>query len=264
MSYNLKTYSKFYYGIEVIDGANYLDFFDGVSNKTAILSVGGYSLQGLANEVALQMNKVTQNLGFTVTVDRDNRFLEIRTVDSTNFSLLFLTGTNNLLSCYFILGFPKSDFTGDFEYISSSPVASVYSPQFLLGSYVDAETNSSPVEAVVNRSTSGNKYEVVRFGVNRLYRFEILYTTNLELEQANFIRNNPTGIEDLINFMEFCIKKFPIEFMKNEEDSNSFDTVVLETTPQSQDGVAYEVSPDYGRNLPEFYTLGGPLVFRRL
>jgi hypothetical protein len=264
MSFNLKTYSKFYYGIEIVDGQNVIDFYDGVSNKSAIINVGGYSLQGLATEVATQMNKVTQNNGFTVIVNRNNRYFTIKTVDNTNFSLLFLTGTNNILSPYAVLGFPKLDFTGSFQYTSTASIGKVYSPQFLLQNYVDADLTSSPVEAVVNRSTSGNKYEVVRFGTNKIYRFELAYTTNVELIQANYIRNNPTGIEDLVDFMEFCTRKFPLEFMKDEADSSQYDTVVLESTPQSQDGVSYEISPDYGQNLPEFYTLGGPLSFRRL
>jgi hypothetical protein len=156
------------------------------------------------------------------------------------------------------------DLSGNNQYLGSSAVGLVYYPQFLLGNYVDADLTSSPVEAVVNRSTSGNKYEVVRFGVNKVYRFEILYTTNLILESSDYIRNNQTGVEDLMNFMEFCVKKYPLEFMKDEENSGYYAEVLLESTPQSQDGVAYEISPDYARGMPEFYNLGGPLSFRRL
>jgi hypothetical protein len=264
MDYNLKTYSRFIYGIEVVAGANVIDFFDGVSNKSATIPIGGYSLGGLAREVARQMNRTTENLGFEVLSDRDFIRFTIKTLDNSNFSLLFDTGFNNALSAYALLGFTQSDFTGSSQYTSSVAVAKTYLPQFYLQNYIDAELNSLPIEAVVNRSTSGNKFEVVKFGSNRLYKFEIQYTTNLELENGSIIRQNLNGVDDLKDFMEFCIKKYPLEFFKDESDSGNYDTVVLETTPQSADGVAYEISPDYNADLPEFYTLGGQLAFRRI
>lgn len=264
MSYNLTTFSKFYYGIEVIDGYNIIDFNDGFSDKTATIPAGGYSLNGLALEIAKQMNKTAQNAGFTIEVDRDTRKYTIKTTDLSNFSLLFLTGTNSLLSIYALIGFTNVDYTGAGQYSGVSSIGKVYYPQFMLGNYVDADLTSRPVDAVVNRSTSGNKYEVVKFGSDKVYKFEILYTTNLNLSGATYFKYNATGIEDLLDFMNFCILKFPLEFMKDETNSSLYSTVVLESTPQSSDGVAYEISPDYGQSLPEFYTLGGELQFRRL
>lgn len=264
MSYNLKTYSKFIYGIEVTQGENYIDFFDGTSNKVAIIPVGGYSIGGLAREVARQMNKVTQNNGFDVTVDRDKLALTIFTLDNTNFSLLFSTGTNNFFSAHNILGFNKVNLTGSNSYTSTNKVGLEYKPQFYLQNYIDADLNSVPVEAVVNRSTSGNKFEVVKFGSNRLYKFEIVYTTDMNLGPGSVIRYNQNGVSDLKNFMEFCIKKYPLEFIKDESQSFNYDTVILESTPQSDQGVAYEISPDYSSELAEFFTLNGQLVFRRI
>ena len=261
---NLLTYSKFYYNFIVDENNNYIDFDDGSGEKSAEIPFGSYTLNSLAQEISGQMTSLSSSHIFDCTVNRDTRIFTISASSGGNFSLLFDTGTHASLSISSLIKFNASDYTLSSSYDGYDSTGSVFYPQYLLQNYVDADYTKFPISSVVNRSTSGNNYEVVRFGSSKLYRFEIQYTTNLDLEKGSIIKNNPTGLEDLNYFMDYITNKYPIEFMKDENDSNTFDTIVLESSSQSEDGVSYEIIPSYDKNLPEFYSLGGPLVFRRV
>jgi hypothetical protein len=257
---NLTSYSKFYYGIYVGE-QNYLDFHDGTSLRSISIKSGGYSLTGLGIEIAKAMNAAS-TLTFYCTFDRSSRLLSIN--GSGIFSLLFASGPNSALSLKDVIGFQGVDYSGAALYSGLNAVGKEYKPQFYLQNYVDADFNKTPISAVVNRSTSGRVFEVVKFGSDNIFRFEIKYTTNLKIEGGSPIKQNLTGVEDLKDFMEYSSEKWPLEFMKDEEDPDDFSQVILESTPSNQDGVGYEISPDYSAQLPEFYTLGGELVFRRI
>jgi hypothetical protein len=260
---SLNTYSKFYYNFVVTESNQWLDFNDGTANRSIKIPFGGYTLASLAVKIAEEMNSVAVGRTFSVTTNRLTRIYTISAVGG-NFSLLFSTGTNAGLGIFSLIGFAGSDFTGASTYTGTSGCGSVYYPQYYLQGFIDADQTKFPVSAVVNKSSSGNVFEVVRFGSNRLYRFSIDWTTDLDLGSDSFIKTNLSGVSALNSFMDYCTNKYPVEIMPNENDSDDYDTIILETTPQSPDGVSYEISPDYSKNLPEFYTLGGKLVFRRV
>lgn len=259
---NLLTYSKFYYGYIVDENNQYIDFDDGSGIRQAKIPAGAYTLYTLGVEISRQMTSVSPLLTFSCIADRDTRKYTISSLGE-NFTLLFDTGVNAALSIFNLIGFEDLDYDGSNSYSGTYETGSAYYPQYMLGNFVHADFTKYPVASVVNKSTSGNSYEVVRFGSNRLYRFEILFTTNVDTAEGP-IKSNPSGVEDLNSFMDYCTNKYPIEIMLDENDSNSFDTIMLETTPQSQDGVSYELYPMYNEKIPDFYTLGGQLIFRRI
>ena len=264
MSQALTTFSKFYYNYLVNETNQWLDYNDGSGEKSVKIPSGAYTFFSLGIEIASQMTALSGTHTFSVIGDRLTRKYTITALTGGNFSLLFDTGTYRDLSISSLIGFDDVNLSGDDSYESLNSTGSVYYPQYVLQSYVDADFNKFPLKAVVNKSSSGNNYEVVKFGSNNLYRFEIKYTTDIDLDGNSFIKDNPNGLSDLNSFMSYCTNKYPIEFMKDEALSNNFDSIVLESTPQSSDGVSYEISPDYSQNIPDFYTLGGQLVFRRV
>ena len=56
-------------------------------------------------------------------------------------------------------------------------------------------------------------------------------------------------------------EKAPIEFIKNENDPSTFQTLVLESTPTDQKGLDYDLIEMYDRGLAQYYR-SGVLKFR--
>lgn len=260
----LKTYSKFYYNFIIDDSNCYLDFNDGTGVRSAKIPFGSYTLYTLSIELTKQMTSVSPTHTFSVVTDRADRIYTISSIAGGNFDILFSTGPNAELSISNVIGFESIDYLSSNSYSGLYSSGDVYYPQFYLQSFIDADFNKYPISSVVNRSSSGSSYEVVTFGLNSLYKFEIKYTTDIDLEENSYIKNNQNGVSELNKFMSYCVNKYEIEFMKDENDSDNFYIISLESTPQSQDGVSYELAPSYSEEIPEFYTLGGQLVFRRI
>jgi hypothetical protein len=198
------------------------------------------------------------SLDFSVIFNRTTRQF---TISSTaNFSLLFLTGPYNGQSSAQVLGFTNTDKTSASTYLAELVSGFEYSNQFPLQSYKDPSTNRKAIDGLVNESASG-AVEVIKFGNKRFMEAEFLFITNIVQPDANIIRSSPTGVEDFIQFIEWCTEKAPLEFMKDESDLFSFDEFILESTPSDSKGLDYDLIEMYDVKLPYYYKIG-PLKFR--
>lgn len=253
----LNTHSKFYYGWQVTIQNRYIDFHDGINPLTAILDVGYYSSQTLANEVVKKMNALSP-LDFVVSFNRVTRAFTI--ASTANFELRFGTGTFSAQSAASLLGFTATNKTGALSYAGSLQSGLQYSTQFHIQSYKDTSMNRKAIDGVINKSASGVT-EVIKFGNERFMDAEFLFITNMSQEASSIVRTNKTGVEDFIQFIEWCTEKAIVEFMVNENDQNSFQQFVLESTEQDAKGLDYELVELYDRGLPLYYK-SGKLKFR--
>lgn len=258
----MSIYSGFYYNFLVDHTNPGLDFTDLSGSHSILIPKGSYTMSSLAVEIARQMTKNSTTNNYLVAANRKTRIYTISS--DLNFSINFNSGFSNPMGIFNLIGFNDADYTGSNSYSGSFAAGDAYYPQFFLKNYVDAEDSQNPLSAVVNRSSNGANYEIVKFGSQNFYKFEIIFTTNLSVGQDSLIKQNLNGVEDLRNFMKYISRKYPVEFIKNIDDPETYDKVILESTPQSQDGVGFEITPDYAQDLPEHFVLGGQLVFKRL
>lgn len=254
----LSTYSKFYYGWEIDLTNRYLDFNDG-SNKTATLDIGSYTSSELAAEIKKQMDSLS-TLDFTVTFNRSTRIFTISS--TTTFSLLFLTGTSTAVSVHTLLGYTTTDKTGASTYTASTASGYSYTVQFPLQSYKDTSTNRKSIDGVVNKSASG-VVEVVKFGNERFMECEALFITNVQQQVGSIIRSSDTGLEDFIQLMDWLTDKGDVEFMKDEDDPDTYQSFILESTENDSKGLDYDLIELYDRGLA-YYFRSGKLKFRLL
>jgi hypothetical protein len=77
------------------------------------------------------------------------------------------------------------------------------------------------------------------------------------------IENNPSGYDDLREFMLYLIQKNKVEFMPNRGEASNYDTFILESTDQSNTGTAFKLKELYTEGLPFHYETG-LLKFRRI
>ncbi|MEM4359735.1 MAG: hypothetical protein QXT45_04345 [Candidatus Bilamarchaeaceae archaeon] len=259
---NLKTYSLFYYGIEVTEFNRWLDFEDDDGEWNVQLPLGGYTLTSLARQIRRSMNSSGTTFRYLVNVNRVERFITIKSVTNNNFKLNFLSGPNSNLGIWDLIGFPKLDFVGDFEYTSQTPIGKIYRPQFYLQNYLDYTMNRTPLNASVNISADGRFVEVIGYNKSRIFKFDIRYITNLNTG-SSVIRYRPNAIEEAVDFMSYCTNGYPVEFMRDENDVNNYVEAILLRTATSNQGIGFEITSDYDANLPEFYKIE-QLVFREV
>lgn len=243
--------SKFYYGWKITTANRFIDFNDG-SIKLATLKVGTYTSQSLAIEIRKKMDAISL-LDFNVTFDRANRKFTIST--TSNFSLLFLTGSNAGQNCADLLGYTQTDKTGAMTYTSQNVSAYEYKTQFLIQSYKDTSTNRKAIDGTVNKSANGS-VEVIKFGNERFMEADLNFITNIIQGDGSIVRTNITGREDVIQFLEWCTEKAPIEFMKNEDDVFTFQQFILESTPADSKGLDYDLTELYDKGMPYYYKTG--------
>jgi hypothetical protein len=255
----LSTKSKFYYGWEVTSSNRYIDFYDGTDTLQAVLTLGTYTSQELADEVALQLNTLA-GIAFTVSFNRSNRRFTI--ASGSNFNLLFATGNQAGNSAASLLGYASSDLTAAMTYTSSSNTGFEYSPQFYLQSYKPTSNNRKAIDAVVNKSASG-VIEVVKFGNERFMSCEILFITNNRQDAGSIIETDVDAVESYISFIEWATDKGKLEFMPDRSDVTTYQDFILESTDANSDGLDYELIELYDRSLPEYYR-SGMLRFRLL
>jgi len=253
----LENHSKFYYGWQITNQNKYIDFNDGAGVKTATLKVGYYSSTDLMIEIKKKMDALS-TLDFTVSFNRTNRKFTISSTSS--FSLLFSTGPNAAQSAAILLGYTATDKTSASSYLAENVSGYEYETQFYIQSYKDTSTNRKAIDGTVNKSASG-AIEVIKFGNERFMEGEFLFITNIIQESISIIRTNSQGREDFIQFIEWCTEKAPIEFIKNENDPSTFQTLVLESTPSDSKGLDYDLIEMYDRGLAQYYR-SGVLKFR--
>jgi hypothetical protein len=247
------TFSKFYYGYEIDITNNKIDFAEGGPELTATLSVGIYNPEELALEIKTQLDAVGAKT-YTVTFNRTTRKFTIAANTGT-YSILISTGTHDDTAPYDLLGFTGVvDLTGSITYTSDSASGSEYRPQFWLQDYTSSDDWLVRSDASVNTSASG-QVEVISFGDNVFTEFNILFVTNLPMDNT-IIKNNPSGVEDCRDFLTFAIKRGVIDFMVDASDPATFEKIILESTPESSKGVGFKLEEEVGKNLPGIYRTG--------
>lgn len=244
------THSKFYY-VDAVTASNlYLDFDEGGSEINASLRVGAYTLTELAAEIADRLTFYgTQT--YTCVVDRDDRTFTISA--SSNFTLRVTTGANASSSIYSVIGLTSNQ-TGSNSYTTGA-VGSSYVTQFMLQDYVDGEDNRSLSQASVNVAASGIN-EVLSFGDDINFQMNFRYINNYPQVSDSPIRNNATGVEEFRLLMRHCIKRYPIEFIADEDNTSTYKKLIFQ-------GTSYKLEERYGDGLAGYYD-SGKLTFREI
>lgn len=248
----LGTYSKFYYIDPVTSLNQWIDFDEGSGEVSAQVSVGKYTLSGLASAIAIAMNDAGANT-YTATVDRSTREITIAAT-SGSFSVLIATGTHKDSGIYDLINFGVADLSSASSHTGGA-CGSEYAPQFLLQSYTGAEHWQTAVSGVVNESASG-AIETVSFGRRQFIEFEIVYSNNYSRGNFEVIKNDPSAVENLVDFLGFAINKYPFEFMPDEGTVNTFYEVILESTESDGNGLGFRLTEMVDKNLAGFYKTG--------
>lgn len=250
MSSLLTEYSKFYFGFVVTDINYQLDFKEGVGPElTAELNIGEYSLTDFVDELKRAFDDAGA-LTYTVSVDRDTRFITISA--GSTFSLLVSSGSHLGNDGYPLMGFTTSDRTGASTYTGDSPAGSEYKPQFKLQSYISSDNWQQAADSSINKMASG-RVEIVKFGTEKFLQFQIKFITDIDQGCIGPIRNNPDGLEDIQEFMQFIVNRTPIEFMPDEGNTSLFQTLIFEASPDVQTGTGYKLKELYDQNLPGYF-----------
>lgn len=253
----LSTFSCFYYGFEITSENNIINFNEGSGELSAELEVGSYTLTSILPIIETAMNAAGA-LTYTASVNRATRLITISA--ASNFSLLVSTGSQFANSPFGLLGFSGSDKTGSNTYTGGSAAGSIYEPQFRLQNYISPDKWTGAALATVNKSASG-RVEVVKFGNESFMQCDIKYVTNSPQSDNFIIKSNASGVESLIDFMNYCITKGPLEFMPDISNRADYVTLLLESTPESKDGVAFKLNELYDKGLPGWFDTG-TLKFR--
>lgn len=253
----IDTWSKLFYDFEVTLDNRYLSFQETTGpERSAEIRTGRYApTKGLARVAAAMSDEGLQT--YSVTLDRLTKRVTISA--TSNFTLKIATGSTNDSSIFPLLGFTGADRTGSNTYTGNAEAIREYVPQFKLQDYIDPAHWKRSIDATVKKTADGS-VEVVRFGVETLMQMNIKWVTNKKMDNK-VIRNNPAGVEDLVRLMDWLMTKAEIEFMPDEANPNTYYTILLERTPQSQTGTDYQIDELYEKNLPGFFE-SGRLVFR--
>lgn len=254
---SLKTYSGFIYGHDIIDTNSWIDFSEnGITELSAEVRIGSYTLDDFVDAFLNAMNG-TGALEYSATIDRATRKV---TISSTaNFDLYVTTGSHSGISAFSLLGF-TSDKTGSNSYEGDIASGLFYEPQFKLQRFVTFEDNVEFAQTSVNTSASG-LVEVVSFGENQFMECNIIYATDITGQGA--IKDNPNGVADLRAFMNYLIRKKPIQFIPDLDTPTNYYDCLLEKTTSSSNGTGFQLYELYGRGLANYYETQ-TLTFRRL
>jgi hypothetical protein len=250
--------STFYYGLKIDSLNRVIDFKEGLVVKKAIIPIGQYTGQQLANEIKKAMDTAGDNI-YTVTFNRVNRKLTISS--NVVFQLLTSSGINIGTTAFATMGFNNlADKTGSIAYDSDFGIGYAYTTQFPLQSHKPTKNNRKAIDGQINKSSSG-VIEVVKFGNERFLSFENAYITNIPQSPDSIIINNPTGVEEFVQFMEWATEKYILEIMIDSKNPNDFQTFILESTETDPKGLDFELVELYDRGFPECFR-SGILKFR--
>jgi hypothetical protein len=254
----ITTTPVFYYIESVGLNNRFIDINEGSGELSTIIPPSGYSPTELAVQIQTQLN-LTGTQFYTVTFNRDERTYTISA--PSNFDLLVSSGTNAGLSVYQTIGF-LTDQTGTNTYTSEQITGSEYIPQFPLQDFRGFEDNEDGVDASVNEAASG-VVEVITYGRRRFMSFNIKYIKDGQPCSDSIYGDDPNAVQNARDFLSFCIGKARLEFMKDNNDRTTFDTILLEKTRKSSKGTAYELRELYNENLLGYYETGR-LEFRKI
>lgn len=256
---SINTYSKFYYGIEITADNCKMDFDEGAGELTATLDYGTYTPEEIADEVALQLNAAGA-LTYTCTFNRTTRILTI--TSNTSVEMLFDTGTNSAESAYTTLGFSTAADDTDTSFVAASACCEVYSPQYILQSYVPVENYIEQLHATVNETVTGRQ-ELITFGDMQMTRFNINFITDISQPSGGPITNNASGVADVLSFLSWITKKNKIEFMPDSATASAYMNLVLDANVASKTGTTMRLKELYDKGLSGYYETE-LLTFRRV
>lgn len=222
---------------------------------TAQLRPGSRTMTDLMAELARALNEAG-SLTYSASFNRSTRIVTI--TGSDTFELLIATGSFS--NPFTLLGFTLTDKTGASSYTGATAMGVSYVPQFFPQNFLAFEDNLASTESAVNESASG-VVEVVSFGDLRLMEMELKYITDRPKVKGHVIDNNPNAVQEARNFLTHLIRKRPVEFMKDKDDVNTFQKVIIERTNKNKDGTAFELKE---MNRLNDYFETGKLVFRLL
>lgn len=249
----LKTYSKFYYGLEIIETNCYIEFQDVGDQMAVTLDVGQYTLAGLLVELLRVLNFNGAQV-YTGTLDRATRQITISAPGP--FKLFTNTGATKDTSAFPVLGFnTDTDYEGEDSYTGELGMGKEWAPQFFLQSYVPSKQNRKAIDASVKKSTNG-KIEAIRFGVEWRMSCEALFITDIPHPSTSPIRTNTNAYDDVLDFMDYATKKAVIEFMADESDPSTYEVFKLDSTESDPTGMGFELVEEYDQSMPGYYRTG--------
>ena len=246
------TFSKFYFGTEITLTDSKIDIDEGSGELTGTLDLGIYSLTALAAELQQVLNAIGTDT-YTVTFNRDTRIYDI--VSTGTFSILIDTGTNSSAGAYPVFGFTGSvDLSSAASHTGDSSAGSEYVTQFPPQNFVAPDFRKEKGDASVNQTASG-VVEVISFGDIRFIEMDLLFITDIKMD-GKVIGNNPTGVQDAIDFLTFAIKRGAIEFMPDRDTTSTFFQVILDKTSEDGKATKFKLKEETGKNLPGIYKTG--------
>lgn len=249
MSYLLQTYSKFYYNYVVTDLNYILNFDEGGPELTALLNAGEYTFTDFATEIERALNDAGA-LTYTVTANRTSRTITVAA--SGTFSLLVSSGTSAGVSPFALMGFTGADRTGSATYTGNTTSGSEYRPQFKLQNYISSDNWQQAADASVNKTASG-RVEVVKFGIEKFVQMQIRYITEIDQDCGGPIRNDPSALDNVQDFLQYAVLRTPLEFMPDENTPATFQTIIFDLSPASQTGTGYKLKELYDKDLPGYF-----------
>lgn len=247
----INTFSKFYYGYTITEDNYLLDFSEGGGELTAELAIGSYTPTEFSVVVKTALDTAGEFTYF-VTFDRATRKFEIEAEDT--FSLLLSSGSHAEDGPWELMGFTGSDRSGFSHYTGDSASGSVWAPQFKLQDYVPSSDLQQAVDATINKSASG-RVEVVKFGTEKFIEMNVRFITDIA-QDGTVLKTDESGVANARSFLQFAVTKSPFEFMPDVSDANTYETVILESTPESATGVGYRLREMYDKGLPGYYETG--------
>lgn len=239
----LSSLSLINYGLQVTTLNRYLDFKASAlgATLTATLDLGFYSIAGLAQEIATQMNSVDAANNYTVSVDRtlaggtQNR-LTIAT-SGTFLSLLFATGSHTTTSVAPLIGFNPTDYTGTTHYTGSASLGTPLIPSQIGYNYLN-DMNQVKVFGAVNVAASGLK-EAITFNFQKFI-------------EVNFKYEPKSRLIEWQTFFLWAIQQRPFDFIPEVSNPSTAYQVTLDKTAYDGKGLGYqmrELLPQF----PNFY-----------
>lgn len=250
----VSTFSVFYYGAEIVNEIRYLNIRENAGPEITVeLRPGVFSLTEFAEMVETAFNNIG-TLGYEVTVDRQKRFITITSASGT-WEALIASGSLGLNQAWSYIGFVYgSDLVGADNYTSNSPIGEEFKPQFWLQDFIPSNHFKKASEATQKKTATG-RVEVVTFGQEKFIEANIKFATNVKTD-GKIIRNRSNGRENLQAFMDFAITKNIFEFMLDENDRDTFETVILEKTMAESTGIGFKLIEMNSQQLPGFYETG--------
>lgn len=249
----LSTHSKFIYGLEVTKDNMFIEWREGLTLFQEAIPPGYYSPTTLIREIYKKMNFLSSNL-YDITYDPATMLFTI--TSSGVFDLLTNTGDYALSGIYSTLGLNvAADYLGVTSITGINSAAKIYKTQFYLQDYVESRMHSKHFDAVVNKSTA-NITEFVGFGKNQTIEFTLQYITNRQGHGMSFndcLRDNVTGVEDALEFLEWAIVKGHFDFYPDENDETNFKPIINETTGTGSNGTEFILVEETGKNLPKYF-----------